>query len=215
MQNFNIKIAHRGIRSPLAKENSYAACKNALDANVALEIDVHLTKDNKLVVFHDYSLLRMYQRCNIVECTTYQKLQKISAKKGAKIPLLSDILQLIDGKVPIFIEIKTLKNAKKLCDELIKQLQNYSGKKVVFGFNHRAIRYIKDTANYTVMVSCFRPKLSFGGFVPHAICCSIKGLKRHKKSLENMPVVAWTVRSEKDRVWAEKRGGYLQDIVID
>lgn len=221
MINLNLKVAHRGITSNIAPENSLAAFKNAVERRVAIELDVHLSKDKKLVVFHDYSLLRMCKKPRIIESIKYKNIAKYKLKNTTEsIPLFEEVLGIVSGRVPIFIELKSLFNAKKLCNYLVEMLDEYKGQVVIFGFNSKAVKYIKVKRNYTVMVSCFNIKSSFRGFVPDGICCNIKALKSYKspKSLpKNTPkIVSWTVRNEEDRNLAESFGGYLEDIkVID
>ena len=72
-----IFIAHRGIYNNLnIPENSMKSFKRAINSNVSIELDIHLTKDNKLVVFHDDNLIRM--------TGTYKKIRKcIRKEKGA------------------------------------------------------------------------------------------------------------------------------------
>lgn len=213
MIDTNIRIAHRGITSKLAPENSITAFKNAVENRVAIELDVHLTRDKKLVVFHDYTLLRMCKKLRLIEVTKYKKLAKSKLQKTTEnMPLLAEVLHMVKGKVPIFIELKTLFNCKKLCNYLTELLDEYRGQVVVFGFNSKAIKYIKAKRNYTVMVSCFKPKFVFKGFVPDGICCNINALKGYKVA-KNMPkIVSWTIRTEEGKRLAESFGGYLENI---
>lgn len=214
MINLNTRIAHRGITSKFAPENSLAAFKNAVEAGVPIELDVHLSRDNKVVVFHDYTLFRMCQKVGLVELSKYDTLQKCRLNKTAeRLPQLKDVLSVVRGRVPIFIELKTLLNGKKLCNYLTKLLDEYKGQVVVFGFNSRAVRYIKVKRNYTVMVSCFAPRTSFNGFVPDGICCNINSLKK-RNAPKNIPIVSWTITSESDRAIARNFGGYLENIII-
>lgn len=74
--NQNI-IAHRGIHNNKdIPENSLLAFKTAVENNYAIELDVQLTKDNVLVVFHDYDLKRMTNKNGLIQDLTYKELQK-------------------------------------------------------------------------------------------------------------------------------------------
>lgn len=209
---FNLVIAHRGIMGNARVENSLSAFSEGVKRGLPLELDIHLTADNKLAVFHDYSMLKMCGKMKIIELTDYKEICKYSLKNSSeKIPLLSEVLHLAGGKIPIFLEVKSLFNWKKLCDKLIEELKNYCGEVVVFGFNYKAIRYIKERTHYKVMVSCFRPKFCFGGFVPDAVCCYLKSLKNFPKEKIALPVVSWTVCNEKEEIFAKNLGGYLKN----
>lgn len=209
---FNLVVSHRGIMGNGRVENSLSAFLEAVKRDLPIELDIHLTSDNKLAVFHDYTLLKMCGKMKIIEKNNYEKIKEFPLKNTSqKIPLLSEVLQLLGGKIPIFIEIKSLFNWKKLCDKLIEELKYYCGEVVVFGFNYKAIRYIKERTHYKVMVSCFRPKFCFGGFVPDAVCCYLKSLKNFPKEKIALPVVSWTVCNEKEELFAKSFGGYLKN----
>ena len=81
-------ICHRGLHNSNDSENGIKAFKNALNAKMAIELDVHLTKDNELVVFHDSSTLRMTSKEGIIEDLT---LEEIMAQIKAKSIELKDI----------------------------------------------------------------------------------------------------------------------------
>ena len=90
-------FAHRGLFDPGEgiPENSMPAFERAVLCGYPIELDVQVTKDNKIVVFHDYTLGRM---CGIdlpLETKTYEELQKLSLQNtGEKIPLFSDVLDV-------------------------------------------------------------------------------------------------------------------------
>ncbi len=209
---FNIAVAHRGVVGKDSPENSLSAFSAAIKRGLPIELDIHLTKDKKLVVFHDYTLLRMCGKLKIIELNNYSKIKDYPLKNTShNIPLLKEVLGLIDGKMPIFIELKALFNGKELCDLLIEELKEYKGEVVVFGFDYRAIRYIKKRTNYKVMVSCFYPKFSFKGFVPDAICCNINTLQKYGKDKIKLPIVSWTIYDENQENFAKTIGGYLKN----
>ena len=68
-------ICHRGLHNDKFIENGMLAFKNALDNNMALELDIHLTKDNELVVIHDSELKRVTGKDGIVEDLTLKELK--------------------------------------------------------------------------------------------------------------------------------------------
>jgi glycerophosphoryl diester phosphodiesterase len=100
-------IAHRGASS-LAPENTILAIQKALDMRaVWIEIDCRLTKDRRVVVFHDDSLGRMAQTTAIpINSLTYKELSAYEIGLGERIPLLADVLARIDNKSWLIIEIK-------------------------------------------------------------------------------------------------------------
>lgn len=154
-------FAHRGLHnmSPVLKdsgssyyckggmfpENSYAAIKRAVDYGFGVEFDVHLTKDNIPVVFHDDSLKRLCGVDGYLRDYTYEELLQFSLYGTTeRIPTLSSILEMIHGQVPIIIEYKVEKNnAAKLCSICDKLLQNYQGDYCIESFHPLAVHWYK------------------------------------------------------------------------
>lgn len=106
-------IAHRGA-SGHAPENTMAAFKLALDMGAkAIELDVHQTKDHKLVVIHDNDLKRVAGAKARIKDLTYDELQKhevgawfLREFKGERVPLLEEVYDLCQGKAELHVELK-------------------------------------------------------------------------------------------------------------
>jgi glycerophosphoryl diester phosphodiesterase len=106
-------IAHRGYRASYP-ENTLIAFKAAIDAGVPMiELDVTLSKDRQLVVIHDATLERTTNGRGPVNHHTLKQLKQLDAGgwfhpdySGERIPELTEVLELTDGKVLINIEIK-------------------------------------------------------------------------------------------------------------
>lgn len=102
-------FAHRGFFTPDQRipENSMPAFLAAAENGYGIEMDIQLTKDNQVVVFHDHTLTRM---CGIdlpVRELTYEELQKFPlAGTQERIPLFKDVLKAVHGRVPLLVEIK-------------------------------------------------------------------------------------------------------------
>ena len=139
--------AHRGLHDNQsdAPENSMAAFRKALDAGYGIEMDVQLTKDRIPVVFHDETLNRVCGVDGKVRDYTFEELQQFHLyHSDEKIPLFSDFLKLIDGKVPLIIEIKIHEDYKTVCriaDEFISQ---YQGVYCIESFHPLAVKWYKD-----------------------------------------------------------------------
>ena len=122
-------ICHRGLHNEKDIENGMNAFRNALNAHMAFELDVHLSKDGKLVVCHDSDLTRVTGKPGIIEHLTYEEIRDAyPLKDGEIIPLLSDVFELVQEKVPIVLELKVYeKNYKELAEavsEALKAIQN-------------------------------------------------------------------------------------------
>ena len=97
-------VAHRGLWNKDISENSLKAFQRAIDNNFAIEFDVHLTKDNELVVIHDEDLKRLTGKEGIVEHLTVKELQEnYSLLDGQKIPSLIEVLDSVNEQVPCLV----------------------------------------------------------------------------------------------------------------
>lgn len=142
----NIKIAHKGLHDggKTIPENTLLAIKNAVEKGYSIEIDVHLTKDNRIVVIHDDNLLSMVGVDKKVKELTYAEISKFNIKNSnEKIPLLEEVLSIVNCKVSIFIELKTYYNVGPLEKELVKILDKYDGNFTVQSFNPFSLRWFK------------------------------------------------------------------------
>lgn len=134
--DFGKYIAHRGLHGPGAPENSLRAFENAVNKGVPAELDVRLTKDGRIVVFHDRDLKRMCSVDAEISEFTYEQLSAFTLKdSGEKIPLLSEVLRLVNGRVPLLIEIKNGAPVWTLEKRLYHMLKDYRGAYAVESFN--------------------------------------------------------------------------------
>ncbi len=124
------KIGHRGAKAHIA-ENTLESIQQALAFNVdAIEIDVHRCKTGELVVIHDFTLYRTTNGEGEVALKTLDELKSLQVEGKYKIPLLTEVLDLIEGKCQINIELKGLNTAAAACkiikDYVIGRPWNYS-----------------------------------------------------------------------------------------
>lgn len=125
-------------------ENSYAAIKRAADLGYGIEFDVHLTKDNIPVVFHDDTLNRICGVKGYLKDYTYEELQQFRLLgTDERIPAFADILKMVNGRVPLIIEYKVEKNADRLCSICDSILSDYNGLYCIESFHPLAVRWYK------------------------------------------------------------------------
>lgn len=126
-------------------ENSMKAFKKCINKGYGIELDVQLTNDKQVVVFHDDNLERMCNSSLIIKETTYEDLLKFNLLNTMdKIPLFEDVLKINNGKVPIYIEIKDFSmNFKDLVDMTVALMEKYPGNYYVCSFNVIAIIYLR------------------------------------------------------------------------
>ena len=140
--------AHRGLHGKDAPENSLAAFQLAVKKGYGIELDVHWTRDGNMVVHHDDSLLRT---CGVDRKIQDMDLQEIRACRllgtQARVPTLDEALDVIGGKVPLIVEMKSDPAArKKLPEALMHRMRAYPGIWCVESFDPLMVRWYKKHA---------------------------------------------------------------------
>lgn len=145
----NQPIAHRGFFNYTdAPENSLKAFQRAMDKNFAIELDVHLLSDGTVAVFHDSELSRVTGKDGYIENLTAKDLKKYHLQGSDQtIPTLKEVFDLVNGKVPIMIEIKSVSTSVgKLEEALLKEMREYKGEMAVQSFNPFSIEWFAKNA---------------------------------------------------------------------
>ena len=210
----NKLIAHRGLHDKDTPENSMGAFKKALEKDIAIEFDVHLLKDNKIVVFHDDNLKRMTGIDKKINELSYDEIKDIKlANSDEKIPLLEDVLKLVNGKVLLDIELKCDHEKYKLEDALIEVLKDYTGKIVLKSFDYKTVKYLKKKTSYKVGLLIknldgkninkfdrylLKSNLFLKYIKPDFIACDYRILdyKNIKSFRTRNPIFTWTIKDE-------------------
>lgn len=139
--------AHRGYHNEEkgVPENSLTAFSLAVADGYGIELDVHLSKDDVPVVFHDPTLTRMCGVDARICDFTVEELKKftLSGVSGEKIPTLEEVLSLVGGRVPLCVEIKSEYRPITTCETAQKLLDNYGGAYCVECFDPRVVRWYK------------------------------------------------------------------------
>lgn len=141
----NNKIAHRGIYdNNTIPENSIKAFKKALNLGYSIELDIQLTKDLIPVIYHDDNLKRLTNIDNEIKNLNYNELKNIKLlNTNEHIPTLKEVLNLVNNKVPLLIEIKdNNKNIPLIYEILLNELKNYNNY-LIQSFNPKILHYIK------------------------------------------------------------------------
>lgn len=215
-------FAHRGLwdMNSGIPENSLPAFQRAAERGFAIELDVHLTADGQLTVFHDDTLNRMCGLNRTVESMNYSELAGLRLlNTDHRIPLLSEVLKLVDGRVPLLIEMKLPTCSTRLCPLLDSLLASYSGPYLIESFNPLGLRWYRKHRPSILrgQLACrhapapglegFLRKLSSSLLIncvsrPHFIAYHFRHMDglgvRLNQSLFKIPVFAWTIRSQED-----------------
>lgn len=217
-----IYFAHRGLHDNAseAPENSMAAFKKAVEAGFGMELDVQVTKDGVPVVFHDFKLDRVCGAEGKIVDSTYEELQAYTLfDSEERIPKLSDLLEMVAGRVPLIVEIKAETADVSGCVIIDNLLRAYQGPYCIESFNPMVLwwfrRHRKDVVRgqlssnfrkegeywnifYFGMTHLLFNFLTKPDFIAYNHKFSEEPGRRICRYLYRHPAAAWTIRSEKE-----------------
>ncbi len=179
-------LIHRGIVNKKYKENLLNSFKQSFKKGFGIETDIHATKDNKFVCYHDFTLTRIFKKKQSVKNLNYQKLKEISLKQNKPIPLLQDLLKISKNKFYLFIEIKP-KFSTKLLKKLINETSKYS-KCVFISFKHQNIFNLLKLNKKTKVGLSFSPPTTVKSIVKKSIIKNIDCLILDKTYIKNKKI---------------------------
>lgn len=224
-------IAHRGYHTKTAPENSMAAFANAIEKGYAIELDVQLLADNTVVVFHDESLARMTGNDGYIKYLNQEDLKQLKLKDSKQtIPTLKEVLDFVDGRVPLLIEIKNKYKVGSLEQAVIDILKNYKGEFAVQSFNPFSLSYFKKHAPNILrgQLSGFLKKEKMSWIKktllksmrfnkktsePHFIAYEASTLpNRYVNKFKKLPLLAWPVRSKEEYLKIVK---YCDNVIFE
>jgi glycerophosphoryl diester phosphodiesterase len=149
-----VPFAHRGLFVPAqAPENSLAAFRAALDGGFGMECDVHVTSDDRVIVFHDDTLERLTNGAGQVADMRWSDLSSLCLQGTAeRIPLLEDLIALVGQHkpaLPLVIELKSFGKAGwdrsgRLERATLRALQGYTGDVLIKSFNPYSVQLLLD-----------------------------------------------------------------------
>lgn len=138
--------AHRGLHqdTSIAPENSLAAFRLSIESDFGIELDVQLSKDGIPVVFHDFNLERVCGIDKNINELTFHELRQLSLfNSDEKIPHLQEVIDLVNGQVPLIIEIKARHIDCSVCSVIATILDNYKGVYCIESFNPLIVLWYK------------------------------------------------------------------------
>ena len=141
--------AHRGLHGPGVPENSIAAFAGAVDRGMGIECDIQRSRDGVAMLVHDWELDRLTAVSGPLADHSAEELAQISFLDSEhKLARLEDLLELVDGKVPLLIEIKSRRryDVEKSCAAVRDALADYDGPCAVMSFDPRVSRWYRRNA---------------------------------------------------------------------
>lgn len=196
---------HRGCSSEYPENTltSFAAC---LDYKIdGIELDVQLSKDGKLVVFHDDTLKRIANRNEKISSLDYAVLKDIDIGQGQRIPLLEEVFALCKTDILYDIEIKAKDTQDhQLEQKLLETIRRFdvSDCTMASSFNPISLMRFKRLCKGTIKTALIYsndasvPKMlrkGFGRHVVHPHYLKPEACQAKKALAYRYPVIAWTV----------------------
>jgi glycerophosphoryl diester phosphodiesterase len=229
-------IAHRGLHGRGAIENSATAIKAAIDADTAIEVDLQCSRDGVPVVFHDHDLDRLTAETGPVAARVSAELCGIPLRGSAdRILSLPALLALVDGKVPLVIEVKsTWGGDPRFEANIAEALRSYTGPVAVMSFDPHCVAAFRDllpslprgliserfdNRHYWSKLTAakrfaMRHLLTAAIARPDFIAYNVRALPALAPSIAchifGLPLLTWTVRTEAER----ERARHYADAMI-
>jgi glycerophosphoryl diester phosphodiesterase len=149
-----VTYAHRGLHGPGLPENALSAFAAAIEAGLGIECDVQRSSDGQAMVFHDWELDRLTAETGLVIERSAAKLGQIRiiGNDEDMIPTLRDLLDLVAGRVPLLIEVKTRPSTRipAICLAVRRMLEGYRGPVAVMSFDPRVSRWFARHSSHIV-----------------------------------------------------------------
>ena len=240
-----VKYAHRGLHGKVdaesfCAENSITAFKRAVDHGFGIELDVHVTADGEVVVFHDATLDRVTAASGKIKKKTLAELRELRLMGTEDtIPTLREVLDLVDGRVPLLVELKETGANHTISEKTAQILSEYRGEFIVESFSPLAFGAIKEKLpdtprgfladkfttkkKYRTLKHALTQRFLFNFLVrPAFIALNHKTPRLFPvgiiRRIFGTPMIAWTVKSAEEENEAYKNGfsgvifeGYLPE----
>ena len=145
---FQYDFAHRGLYGGTVPENSLRAFDLAAGRGYGIELDVQLSRDGQLIVFHDATLSRMCGDERRINDLTGEELKRYRlGGSDETIPTFDEALACVQGRTPLIIELKTAgKRNAELARKTHERLKSYRGGWAVESFDPRLMRWFRKNA---------------------------------------------------------------------
>ena len=174
-------LIHRGLAKKQFKENTLQAFKYCFKKNFGIETDLHVTKDDRIICFHDFNLRKKFQLNKYVKNLTFKEINKIAKKFNYYIPELKELIKISKNKHYLMLEIKSSfskKNLKELINQT-KKLKFFS----ITSFNEKNIKNLYKLKKRLILGVVFASTTKVNKIIQKSKLAYIKILVMEKKFL--------------------------------
>ena len=217
----DVKYAHRGLHDATRAENSLSAFAAAREHGFGMEFDLRLSKDGVLVVCHDAGLKRV---CGIDRKVADMTVEELAAVRlggtDDYVPTFREVLELVDGAVPLLIELKQAPDESGVAEQFIKEIEGYKGEFIVESFNPNVLRAVskarpdiligilaydytkdeklKDKLIFRLLGKLYLNFLARPDFISYEKSGAAVPTMRYIRRKFDTPLVAWTITSPEE-----------------
>ena len=194
-------LIHRGLAKRKFKENTLPAFKYCFKKKFGIETDLHVTKDNKIICFHDFNLKRKFKVNKQIKKTNFKDINKIGKKYNYYIPQLKELIHISKNRNYLMLEIKSLFSKENLL-ELIKQTKKLKSFSIT-SFKEKNIKNIYRIKKNLKLGICFSSTTSVEKIIKKSKLNYVKILVMEKKFLTKKkiniikkPIYYYTAKSK-------------------
>lgn len=226
----NTPICKHGFSTELAPENTEGAYLEAIKNNYAIMISVQILKDDAIVCFGDKTLARLTKQSGYITNLNLEEVKQIKLLNStSSILTLEEAFKIINGKVPVLVNIIGFEISKKIETNLLKILKEYNGEFAIMSRNPDTLIWFKDNAPSVIRginsgfykvktLGSYKArklkKLKYNKFCePDFICYAGENLpNRFVKKYKTLPIIAYNVKNEAEYL---KCVGNSDNVVFD
>ena len=211
------EYAHRGLHGDGVPENSLAAARLAIEAGMGIECDIQRSSDGHPMVFHDWELDRLTGFAGVFGGTSENDLRAFRLiGSDENLFALDDLLAVVDGRVPLLIEIKSRRgyDVDRSSEIVASAIGRYDGPCAVMSFDPRVPRWFRrhapsvcaglvmreDEHGYTQ--KAWQRRLALWIAKPDFLAYHIAALPNRWVAglrARGLPILTWTVKSPDTR----------------
>lgn len=223
----NTPIAHRGFHDVQKRiyENTLSAAKAAMENGYGIEVDLQPSSDTMPMVFHDYELDRMTGHSGNIRDVAYKELNNIKINNSEDtIPTLKQLLNLIQGRVDIILELKGLSGKDDgFVEAVVRDLEGYQGNIAIMSFEHHILKDARKIApDLNLGLTAYGGEERYTentkgvqNYDPDFISYEFKNLDTQfvrEFVKTGKPIISWTVKSKQD---AEYSARFVDQITFE
>lgn len=223
-------IAHRGLHDEkFIPENTILSFEEAIKKGYGIELDVRITKDKQIVVFHDKNLIRLSNSNKKIEDLDFDELKKFKLlDTNEEIPLLSEVLSLVDSRVPLLIDIKDYGDIGTIERCIYEIIKDYRGELAICSFNPEVVlwflKYRPNIKRGLIFGNLEKYEIKYHNFIfiyryllvrPHFVSLEYKLVNTFLVKickLFKIPLISWTIKSKSS---LEKVLGKVDNIIFE